>query len=424
MAPRIAAPRGTRDLLPADAPRWERVKSIARDLSRRYALQRIETPLFERVELFARGLGESSDAVAKEMFRVGGARGSEEESAEWALRPEPTAGIIRAYIEHGLHVMPGPLRLWMIGPMFRYDRPQAGRYRQFTQWDVEVIGDAGPMVDAELVELALRFYRDVGLTDAVAHINSIGDATCRPGYRQALIDYFTAHRDRLSDDSRRRLEVNPLRILDDKELNPELADGAPRAIDHLCDECAAHFTGVLRLLDALGCRYLVDHRLVRGLDYYTRTSLEFYVAGREGQQQALGGGGRYDGLAELLGGRRTPGIGFGIGLDRTILALEEQEVVASPHSAVVAVVGTAPDDQADRLRVAARLRDAGVAVRPDGSDRKLGKQLESAGKAGARWAVIVGEELERDAVVLRDLESGEQREVQLEAVAREVGTAS
>ena len=416
---KIAAPRGTRDLLPEQTPAWDRAEAVARDLSRRYALERIEIPLFERVELFARGLGESTDAVEKEMFQVSGPRGSEEASAEWALRPEPTAGIIRAFVEHGMHVRPGPLRLTMIGPMFRYDRPQAGRYRQFAQWDVEVIGDPGPAVDAELIELATRFYNELGLTDAVAHVNSIGDGTCRPAYRQALVDYFTEHADRLTDDSRRRLELNPLRVLDDKLLDPELADAAPRSVDHLCDACRAHFRGVLDLLDALGVRYLVDHRLVRGLDYYTRTAFEFAIAGREGQQQAIGGGGRYDGLAELLGGRATPGIGFGVGLDRTVLAMEDQEVALPPTGPLVAVVGTG-DDHADRLRIAGRLREAGLAVRADGSDRKLGKQLESAAKAGARWAVIVGEELARDEVGLRDLEGAEQRTVPVDEVAAAV----
>jgi histidyl-tRNA synthetase len=419
MPTKISAPRGTRDLLPEQTGAWDHVETVARDLSRRYAFERIEIPLFERVELFARGLGETSDAVEKEMFRVSGAAGSEEERAEWALRPEPTAGIIRAFIEHGMHVRPGPLRVTMIGPMFRYDRPQAGRYRQFSQWDVEVIGDPGPAVDAELIELAHRFYAEVGLTDAVAHVNSIGDARCRPAYRQALVDYFSEHLDRLGEDSRRRLELNPLRVLDDKQLAPDLADAAPRSADHLCDECRAHFRAVLDLLDALKLRYVVDHRLVRGLDYYTRTTFEFVIAGREGQQQALGGGGRYDGLAELLGGRPTPGIGFGIGLDRTVLALEDQGVAVPEATSLVAVVGTG-DDHADRLMVAGRLRDAGLSVRPDGSSRKLGKQLEAATKAGATWAVIVGDELGEDRVGLKDLAVGEQVTVGVDEVAERI----
>jgi histidyl-tRNA synthetase len=306
----------------------------------------------------------------------------------------------------------------MIGPMFRYDRPQAGRYRQFSQWDVEVLGDPGPAVDAELIELALRFYSEAGLTGVVAHVNSIGDAKCRPGYRQALIDHFAPHVDRLSEDSRRRLTVNPLRVLDDKHLDAELAATAPRSIDHLCDACRAHFDRVLALLDGQGVTYELDHRLVRGLDYYTRTAFEFFVAGREGQQQAVGAGGRYDGLAELIGGHPTPGIGFGIGLDRTVLAMVEQGVEVPVHGPLVAVVGFG-DDHADRLRVAAALRGAGLAVRPDGTTRKLGKQLEAAAKAGAGWAAIVGEELREGRIGLKNLTSGEQETVALdEAAAR------
>ncbi len=419
MARPIAAPRGTRDLLPEEARRWSAAEAQAIGLAERYGFERIDTPLFERVELFARGLGESSDAVEKEMFRVAGAKGSDEERAEWALRPEPTAGIVRAYIEHGMQVRPGPLRLWMLGPMFRYDRPQAGRYRQFTQWDVEVIGDPGPMVDAELVELAHRYFAGMGLREVVAHVNSIGDATCRPRFREALIAYFGRHEARLGDDSRRRLRMNPLRVLDDKQLDPELAAGAPRSIDHLCDDCREHFERVTGLLDDMGLRYVLDHRLVRGLDYYTRTTFEFFIAGREGQQQALGGGGRYDGLVEHLGGRATPGIGFGIGIDRTVLAAEEQGVPQPVGARLVAVISPHADDQAVRLAVAAVLRDAGIAVRTDGSSRKLGRQIESAAKAGAGWAVIV-QGSAADPLVVRDLVSGDQREMILSEVAAAV----
>lgn len=417
MAKTITAPRGTRDLLPEETAAWDRVEAVTRDLTRRYAFERIEIPLFERVELFARGLGESSDAVEKEMFRVAGAKGSEEETAPWALRPEPTAGIVRAFIEHGMHVRPRPLRLSLLGPMFRYDRPQAGRYRQFAQWDVEVIGDPGPAVDAELIELAHRFYAEVGLTEVVARINSIGDVACRPAYRDALIGYFEAHEDRLSADSRRRLRVNPLRVLDDKELPVDLVADAPRGLDHLCGACRQHFDEVRALLDALGVPYELDYRLVRGLDYYTRTAFEFYVAGREGQQQALGGGGRYDGLVELLGGHPTPGIGFGLGLDRTILAMQEQGVTLPPRPALVAVLGVGADHRR-RLKVAGTLRDAGVAVRPDGSTRKIGKQLESAAKAGASWAVIIGE---GETLALKDLDSGDQQDdISVDAVVAAV----
>ncbi|HEY7452079.1 MAG TPA: histidine--tRNA ligase [Candidatus Limnocylindria bacterium] len=417
MAPTLRAPRGTRDRLPEDAAAWARAEETAADLSSRYGFERIETPLFEATELFVRGLGEETDAVAKEMFRVGGAAGTDDEEPAWALRPEPTAGIVRAYLEHGLHVRPGPLRLWLTGSMFRYDRPQAGRYRQFTQWDVEVIGDPGPAVDAELIELATRYCDTVGLEGVTVRLNSIGDAECRPAYRAALVDFFTTHRGRLGPDGQRRLDTNPLRVLDDRDLDPGLAADAPRSADHLCDACAAHFAAVRALLDRLGVAYLLDHRLVRGLDYYTRTTFELFATGREGQQDALAGGGRYDGLVETLGGPPTPGIGFGLGLDRIVLAMAERGVPGRPAPALIAVVGTRPDDVAERLIVAGALREAGIRVRPDGSGRKLGRQLESAAKVGARWAVIVGEELTRGAVVLRDLADGTQREVRLDEVA-------
>lgn len=424
MAASIRAPRGTQDRLPESAAAWARAEATAADLASSYGFDRIDTPLFERIELFVRGLGEATDAVAKEMFLVGGAVGSEEETPAWALRPEPTAGIVRAYLEHGLQVRPGPLRVWLLGPMFRYDRPQAGRYRQFTQWDVEVIGDPGPAVDAELIELATRFCARLGIGGVQVHLNSIGDEQCRPAYRAALVEYFTAHRDRLGDDGRRRLDANPLRVLDDRTLDPELAAAAPRSVDHLCAACTEHWLAVTGLLDRLGVAYQLDHRLVRGLDYYTRTTFELFAPGREGSQDALAGGGRYDGLVETLGGPSTPGIGFGLGMDRVILAMGHSGMPGEPTPALVVVVGTQPNDHAERLVIASSLRDQGLRVRPDGTDRKLGRQLESAAKLGARWAVIVGEELTRGAVMLKDLAEGTQREIGLDAVATEIRDAS
>ena len=326
MAAPIRAPRGTQDRLPESAAAWARAESAAAELSASYGFDRIDTPIFERTELFVRGLGEASDAVSKEMFRVGGAAGSEEETPAWALRPEPTAGIVRAYLEHGLQVRPGPLRVWLLGPMFRYDRPQAGRYRQFTQWDVEVLGDPGPAVDAELIELATRYCARLGIGGVVVHLNSIGDETCRPAYRAALVEYFTAHRDKLSADGQRRLDANPLRVLDDRALDGRLAAGAPRSTEHLCDACLAHWQAVTALLDRMGVAYHLDHRLVRGLDYYTRTTFELFAPGREGSQDALAGGGRYDGLVETLGGPAIPGIGFGLGVDRVVLAMGQSGI--------------------------------------------------------------------------------------------------
>ncbi|MFN2483985.1 MAG: histidine--tRNA ligase [Candidatus Limnocylindria bacterium] len=414
----MAAPRGTRDLLPEELAAWDRVEALARDLSRGYAFDRIETPLFESVDVFVRGVGEATEVVEKQLFLLSGPAQAGEGTGRWALRPEPTAGIVRAYIENGMVSRPHPLRLWTMGPMFRYDRPQAGRYRQFVQWDVEVIGEAGPMVDAELIELGHRFFTEVGVENVVANLNSIGDETCRPAYRAAVTEYFGRHADRLSDDSRRRLRDNPLRILDDKTLDPALAADAPRSVDHLCDACRAHFDAVRALLDELGLRYRLEHRLVRGLDYYTRTTFEFFREGRERQQDALGGGGRYDGLVELLGGQPTPGIGFGLGIDRTVLALNEEPL---PDGGVpaVAVVASEPGLHAARLRVAEGLRADGWSVWVDGSDRKLGRQLESAAKRGAHWAVIVADHPE---LTIRDLWSGEQRDAAIDGVVALLAT--
>jgi len=335
-----------------------------------------------------------------------------QEVPAWALRPEPTAGIMRAYVEHGMHVRPGPLRLWLLGPMFRYDRPQAGRYRQFSQWDVEVVGDPGPAVDAELIELCARYLAEAGVGAIAIHLNSIGDATCRPGYRAALTAYLEQYRDRLGPDSQRRLATNPLRVLDDRALDPAIAADAPKSVDHLCDACAAHFAAVRQLLDDLGVAYELDHRLVRGLDYYTRTTFEVFPAGREGSQDALAGGGRYDGLVGLLGGPATPGIGFGVGLDRVLAALPPDAAIPAA-APLVAVLG---GSVGERLRVAGVLRATGRRVRADGSTRKLGRQLESADKLGARWAVILPD-APSETVVLRDLGDGSQREVALADVA-------
>jgi histidyl-tRNA synthetase len=324
-----------------------------------------------------------------------------------------------------MQTWPQPVKLTQTGPMFRYDRPQAGRYRQFWQFDVEAIGDPGPAVDAEIIELALRFYEDAGLQGVEILLNSIGDPACRPGYVEALRAYFEPLRDDLPPIERGRLDRNVLRLLDSRDpAMAALKAKAPRITEHLCAACADHFAAVRSHLDALGVHYRLEPGLVRGLDYYTRTAFEFYVTGREGQQQALGGGGRYDGLIELLGGRPTPGIGFGIGLDRLILALVESGVVAPAELApVVVVVGADPDDTAGRLRVATDLRAAGVAARAELGRRKLGKQLEAAARDAAHFAVILGDELADAEVQLRDLPAGTQKTVGLADLAREITRA-
>jgi histidyl-tRNA synthetase len=421
--PTFRAPRGTRDLLPPERAVFRRLETVAADLAARYDYREIETPLFEQVAVFERGVGEVTDVVEKELFRLAPRT---EDGEAWALRPEPTAGIVRAYVQHGMHTWPQPVRLSMIGPMFRYDRPQAGRYRQFWQFDVEAIGDPGPAVDAEIIELAGRFYREVGLADVQLLLNSIGDAACRPAYLEALSAYYRGHAGELPPTERRRLERNPLRLLDSKDpAMTAINASAPHITDALCGPCAAHFASVREHLDALGIGYRLEPSLVRGLDYYTRTAFEFYIAGREGQQQALGGGGRYDGLVELLGGRPTPGIGFGVGLDRVVIALEEAGSIGSaPAGPLAVVVGADPADTISRLNVATELRAAGLAARADLTQRKLGKQLESAAREGAHFAVILGDELHTGNVQLKDLEAGSQQLVQLSDLARKLASAA
>jgi len=420
--PAFRAPRGTRDLLPSETPVWDRLERIAADLAARYGYRRIETPIFETTEVFERGIGEVTDVVEKELFRIAPRT---EDGEVWALRPEPTAGIVRAYVQHGMQTWPQPVKLSQTGPMFRYDRPQAGRFRQFWQFDVEAIGDPGPAVDAEIIELGARFYGEVGLGAVVVHLNSIGDPVCRPAYVEELTAYFRAHEAELPPLERDRLGRNVLRLLDSKDpAMAALNAGAPRITDRLCEACAEHFAAVQAHLTALGVAFVLEPGLVRGLDYYTRTAFEFYVTGREGQQQAVGGGGRYDGLVELLGGRPTPGIGFGLGLDRIVLALAETGHTPEPEPAPVAVVvGADPDDTMTRLVVATELRAAGVAARAELGRRKLGKQLEAAARDEAHFAVILGDELADGDVQVRDLPAGTQKVVARTDLPRELERA-
>jgi histidyl-tRNA synthetase len=383
----------------------------------------MEIPLFEQTAVFERGIGEATDVVEKELFRLAPRT---EESEAWALRPEATAGVVRAYVQHGLQTWPQPVKLTVVGPMFRYDRPQAGRYRQFWQFDAEAIGDPGPAVDAEIVELGYRFYVEAGLSGVQVLLNSIGDGVCRPAYLATLKSYFSSHADQLPELERRRLETNPLRLLDSKDpAMTALVAAAPKISDHLCEACSAHFAAVRAHLDAMGVPYRLEPTLVRGLDYYTRTAFEYYRSGAEGQQQALGGGGRYDGLVELLGGRATPGIGFALGLDRVLLALEETGIAASHEMPPLAVVvGADPADTVARLRVATLLRAEGLFARAELSPRKLGRQLEAASKDHAHFAIIIGDELTEGNVQLKDLEAGTQRVVPLADLARELARAA
>jgi histidyl-tRNA synthetase len=416
---KFQAPRGTRDLLPAEMALWRALEDKARELAGLYGFQPIDTPMFEDTQVFERGIGEVTDVVEKELFRIR-TPGSDEE--KWALRPEATAGIARAYVQHGMQTLPQPVRFTTFGPMFRYDRPQAGRFRQFWQWNVEAIGDPGPAIDAEIVELAFRYVREAGVPNVEVHLNSIGDGACRPAYVAALTAYLKPFEDRLPELEKRRLATNPLRLLDSKDHGVlGLIDDAPVIDDYLCDECRDHFDSLLAHLTALGITIVRAPRLVRGLDYYTRTAFELYQRGAEGQQSALGGGGRYDGLLELFGARPTPGIGFALGIDR--IAGASTGVAATGWHPVAVVVGADPAGTDVRLRIATELRAAGVAVAADLAPRRLSRQLEGAARDGAHFAIVVGDELAEGHVKLRDLEAGTQREVNVADLARELQRA-
>jgi histidyl-tRNA synthetase len=419
---KFQAPRGTRDLLPAELRNYRRLEDLGRRLAAQYGYQPIETPMFEDSAVFERGVGAVTDIVEKELFRV---RSPASEDDRWALRPEPTAGIARAYVEHGMHTWPQPVKLTLFGPMFRYDRPQAGRYRQFWQFDVEAIGDPGPAIDAEMLELSLRFVREAGVPDVEIHLNSIGDANCRPAYIAALVEYMQRFVDELPELERHRLNANPLRLLDTKDERVlALLSDAPTIDGYLCAGCRDHFDSLLAHLESLSIAIVRAPRLVRGLDYYTRTAFELYQRDIHGQQSALGGGGRYDGLLELFGARPTPGIGFGLGIDRIVAAASGAGVPEEEAwHPVAVVVGADPSATDLRLKLATELRAAGVAATADLAPRKLGRQLEGAARDGAHFAIVVGDELAEGQVQVRDLEAGTQRPVNVADLIRELQRA-
>lgn len=410
----IRAVRGVRDILPAESPRWQRAEAAARAVFEAYGYREIRLPLFERTELFARGIGDETDIVRKEMYTFDD-RGGE----SLTLRPEATASLLRAYIEHGLHVEPKPVRLYALGPMFRYERPQAGRYRQFHQADVEALGEIHPAVDAEVIAMLLDFFAALGLADRLElHINSIGDAGTRPAYVARLVEYLTPLGDRLCGECRARLGRNPLRVLDCKvpDCQP-IIEKAPSILDSLSPEAAQHFERVRWCLDAMGVRYTVNPRLVRGLDYYVRTTFEV-LAGELGAQNAVAGGGRYDGLIEQLEGPPDPGIGFAIGLDRVVLLLADAEAAARPLALLIPI-GEAALKRL--LPLARRARRGGVGVELGHGGRKLQKELERANRLGVDWAVIAGDnELAQGEAVLREMKTGAQRRVPLERLADEL----
>ena len=382
------APRGTQDILPADRPYWRYVTEQMHAVAALFGLQQIDTPIFEEAALFVRGVGEGTDIVDKEMYTFQDKGGN-----ELTLRPEFTAGVMRAYIEHGMHVLPQPVKLYSIGPIFRYERPQAGRYRQHHQFNVEMLGELDPAVDLEVMSVAWTLLTRLGYRGLSFQLNSTGCPVCRPAYRQALIEYFGAYRNRLNEVDLRRLAINPLRLLDSKEEAAQaLLDGAPHSSDYLCDECAAHLATLRSYLDALEMPHTINFRLVRGLDYYTKTVFEVWAEGI-GAQAAVCGGGRYDKLIEMLGGLPTPGIGFGMGIERVILSLKQQGIQPPPLPAPR--VQVSPLGEAARvpaLQLVRRLRNAGIAALLAFGNRSLKAQLKAADRAGIAYTLILGEQ--------------------------------
>lgn len=401
----VKATRGVRDILPAQRPAWRRAERLAQTTAEAYGYQQLETPILEPVELIERGVGEATDVVAKELYKF------QDPGGRWlVLRPEGTAGTVRAYFEGGLNQGPQPARLFLIGPMFRHDRPQAGRYRQLYQFSLEAIGDDSPALDAEVIEIAWSWFRELGLRGVSLQLNSIGDATCRPAYRQALLDYYRPLRDQLCADCQRRLEVNPLRLLDCK-ADQRLVSGAPVITEYLCEDCRDAFSTVRRLLDEAGIEYRLNPRIVRGLDYYTRTAFEFWHESIGGQQNALGGGGRYDGLAADIGWPATPAVGFATGLDRTVAMMAAEGVEVGDRPAAEVAVLTEGSLLAEAARVG-RICRAVRSTAVDYSSRSLKAKMRSANRLGSRFVALMNDaEAGREVVQLKDMGSGDQREV-------------
>jgi histidyl-tRNA synthetase len=399
----IPAIRGTHDILPGDVEKWQYVEETARALCRRYGYLELRTPVIEREELFAKGTGETTDIVQKEMYAF-----TDKGGERVTLRPEATPSMVRAYVEHGLEQTLPFVKIFCMGPMFRYERPQKGRYRQFHQLDVEVFGQSDPAVDAEVIDLAWTLVTTLGIDRTELVINSVGCRECRPRFQEALLKALGDDLPRLCGDCQRRAKTNPLRIYDCKvEKDQPIIDRLPHSIDYLCESCKTHFTGVQSHLDLWVIPWRISHRLVRGLDYYTRTTFE--ILGQAlGAQNALLGGGRYDGLVKDLGGPDRTGIGFAAGLERLVIALPEGAGAVKGGQVFVTAIGE--DVRSEAIKLLRELRQAGVPAQMEFEARSVKAQMKRADRLGVRAVLIVGgDELARGEITLRDMKAGEQR---------------
>jgi len=418
--------RGFKDTLPEDEKYWQFVLQAIRQVARDYDYGLVNTPTIEESALFERTSGESSDVVAKELFRFKLPKGEEEEGGlEVALRPEGTAPVMRTYIEHGMLNKPQPVKLWYLMSMFRYDKPQAGRYRQHWQWGFEIIGESNPITDAQVIIAMYNVYKILGL-DVVISVNSIGDKDCRKVYIEALREYYDPKTRNLCSNCRKRLKINPLRMLDCKEQACQaMIEDAPQIVDFLDEESRNHFVSVLEYLDELEIPYALDSRLVRGLDYYSRTTFEVFLKSDQesaGKLNAIGGGGRYDGLSESLGGRPTPAVGAAAGIERVILALKERNINVPPikkYDIFIAQLG--PEARRKSLKLFERLKESGWQVAESLSKDGLSPQLERANKLGVQFTLILGQkEILDDTIIVRDMSSGIQEEVVYEKIETEL----
>jgi histidyl-tRNA synthetase len=412
----LKPPRGTLDLLPPEAGRMRALYELSAEVARQYGYRYVETPAFEQTELFSRTSGETSDVVRKEMYTF-----EDRGGRLLTLRPEATAPIVRAFLERR-HGLPRPFKAFTIGKMWRYGRPQSGRLREFRQFDVEVIGDGSPLADVEVIAVGHRFLRAAQVGEFQLQISSIGDSTCRPAYRVELLEFLRANRDRLRDEHQGRFEENPLRVLDCRDEHCRaVAAEAPKIVDRLCADCQKHFDEVRRELKEEGIEAVVTPTLVRGLDYYTRTTFEWVSGQLAEAQSSVGGGGRYDGLAEVLGGPATPGVGFAIGLERVLMLLERAEPIQNPERPDVFVVGVGEAGWAQSREAVRTLRAAGLSVDAAFEARPIGTQLKMADRAEARFALILGEkEIRARTVTLRRLSDGHQEELSLQQALERV----
>ena len=410
----LQALRGTQDILPNDIYKWLYMENTIRDLCALYGYGEIRTPIFEETKLFLRGIGDTTDVVTKEMYTF-----EDRGGRSITLRPENTASAVRAFLEHKLYGDQGVHKLFYIGSMFRYDRPQAGRYREFHQFGVEILGASSPLADVEVIVLAYRLFQKLGLQNLELRINSIGDKNCRNAYKKELISYYESQKDMLCEDCKQRLYKNPLRLLDCKEDNCKiLAKNAPVITNYLCEECHNKFEKVKSGLTALHISYVVDPGLVRGLDYYTNTAFEIQYPPL-GAQSAICGGGRYDKLVEEMGGPDVPGIGFAVGLERLLLALEGQNLIPNcPQKSSVYIVALGEKAEIEGLKIQGELREKGVMTYMDLQEKSLKGQMKQAGKVQSIYAVIIGEnEIEQGKATVKHMQTGEQSEISFSQVA-------